>query len=246
MEAEQVRIPKAFISHKSNDSEFAKKLATSLRERGIYAWLDIWNMPPGKPLSDAMQSGIEECDVMVLILTPESMQSVHAGIGGVAFEVHIGEGRKYYDKAYRIIGVLLKACDPPEKLKNRIGRWLDFRNDYEFTDKVIELAEWIKNPASDLGPPVNIHDGKISTGLVFRKLVRVSPDGKLLATSSPDGSIAFFDNRTKEPLLRLSHHKEPVHDMAFSPDGKSFYSTDSVGTVEWDLKSGAANVRLVS
>lgn len=148
------KIPSAFISHKSSDAKFAKKLASDLRKKGVFTWLDVWNMPPGKALSDAMQEGIDNCNIMVLILSPESVESIHMGTGGVSFEVHIGEGRKFGDKDYRILGVLFKDCNPPEKLKNRIGRWLDFRNEHQYSNNILELSTWIKNESADLGPPV--------------------------------------------------------------------------------------------
>lgn len=147
-------IPSVFVSHKGCDAEFAKKIASDLRMNGVHSWLDIWNMPPGKALTDAMQDGLMNCDVMVLILTPESMKSLQLGIGGIAFEVHLGEGRTFSNNKFRIIGLLLEECNPPEKLKNRIGRWLDFRDKNDYNVKLKELCKWIKDPEADLGPPV--------------------------------------------------------------------------------------------
>ncbi|MBN1510124.1 MAG: toll/interleukin-1 receptor domain-containing protein [Sedimentisphaerales bacterium] len=193
------RIPSAFISHKSCDAPFAQRLATALRGHGVFAWLDIWNMAPGKALSDAMQHGIEHCEVMILVLTPEAVKSVHAGTGGVAFEVHIGEGRKYSDADFRIIGILLRNCRPPEKLRNRIGRWIDFRDHHLFQQRVDELAQWIRDPESDLGPPVvidsrTVHNLSEEDRRDFNRLLQLL-DPRRDLRSSTDIAVKEFTKR---------------------------------------------------
>ena len=150
--SEEIR--KVFISHKSSDATWSKKLGTDLRKNGIYAWLDIWDLKPGKPLSDAMQNGIQECHDMLLIMTRSSIKSIRAGEGGIAFEVHIGEGRRYKDTDFRIIGICREKCNPPEKLRNRIGRWLDFTDDSHYEERLLELVKWIKR--EPLGPEVEL------------------------------------------------------------------------------------------
>ena len=40
--------PKVFISHASDDKErFVKKFALKLRNKGVDAWLDRWEIKPG-------------------------------------------------------------------------------------------------------------------------------------------------------------------------------------------------------
>jgi hypothetical protein len=143
---------KVFVSHRSTDRAFAKQLATDLRQRSIYAWLDEWDMPPGEPLTDAMERGIRECDVMLLLLSPSSVSSVRTGKGGFAFEVHIGEDRRFEERNFRMFGVLVEQCDVPSKLRNRLGRWLDFTDHKVYAERVHELVCWIIGDA--VGPPI--------------------------------------------------------------------------------------------
>ncbi len=45
--------PKVFVSHASEDKDrFVTKFATKLREKGVDAWLDKWEMLPGDSLVD--------------------------------------------------------------------------------------------------------------------------------------------------------------------------------------------------
>jgi len=45
--------PKAFISHASEDKvRFVLGFATKLREKGIDAWLDRWEIKPGDSLAE--------------------------------------------------------------------------------------------------------------------------------------------------------------------------------------------------
>jgi hypothetical protein len=152
--AERRGTPQAFMSYKSCDKDFVVRLARDLRSHGIKAWLDDWSMPPGESLTDAMERGIEESDVMLLVLTPASVAAIRHGTGGVAFEVHIGEDRRFTDSHFRMIGILRKSCHPPSKLRNRLGRWLDFQDDTQYLRRLNELVRWIRDPDGDLGPLV--------------------------------------------------------------------------------------------
>jgi WD40 repeat protein len=65
--------------------------------------------------------------------------------------------------------------------------------------------------------------------------VAFSPDGRLLATASYDGTAGLWDPATGEHLRTLTGHDGPVLGVAFSPDGRllataSYYDTAQV----WD------------
>ena len=191
---------RVFISHSSADAEWVRRLATDLRANGVYAWLDVWDMPPGKPLSDAMQDGIQSAHDMLLVMTPASMSSIRAGTGGVAFEVHVGEGRRFRDRSFRIIGIYREQCDAPEKLRNRIGRWLDFTDDKEYSDRLKELVAWLEGRR--LGPPIASPD-KVA-GYRFQAQRTIAR----LRSLSLDLAIDEEGNGLAEvPLLRVTHEK---------------------------------------
>ncbi|MGD9723119.1 MAG: c-type cytochrome domain-containing protein [Pirellulales bacterium] len=67
----------------------------------------------------------------------------------------------------------------------------------------------------------------------------LSPDGKLVATSSYDQQIKLWDASSGSELRTLSGHNDAVYDLAFRPDGKVLASASGDRTVKlWDVATG--------
>ncbi len=68
----------------------------------------------------------------------------------------------------------------------------------------------------------------------------VSPDGHLLATGTPDGSVTIWDMTSGEALFsELAGHENPVEEMVFSPDGTALISIEIGGQfILWDTATG--------
>lgn len=65
---------KIFISYARKDSEYVHKLASELRRIGLDIWIDQ-DIEPGSNWDEAIENGLNDCDMMLLITTDASMSS---------------------------------------------------------------------------------------------------------------------------------------------------------------------------
>ena len=67
--------PKAFISHASEDKErFVLDFGEKLRNNGVDAWIDEWEMYPGDSLVNKIfEEGIGQSDVVIVVLSENSI-----------------------------------------------------------------------------------------------------------------------------------------------------------------------------
>ncbi|MFE7561346.1 helix-turn-helix domain-containing protein, partial [Kitasatospora sp. NPDC057500] len=64
----------------------------------------------------------------------------------------------------------------------------------------------------------------------------ISPDARLLATASTDGTVRLWSLPDRRPAATLTGHNSPVRAVAFGPDGRLLASAGSDGTVRlWDV-----------
>ena len=64
--------------------------------------------------------------------------------------------------------------------------------------------------------------------------VALSPDGRIIASSSSDETVRLWDVRRRKLKATLARHVDRVFALAFSPDGKTFASGGRRGILLWD------------
>jgi serine/threonine protein kinase len=64
----------AFLAHNNKDKAAVQVVADRLKERGLYPWLDVEQIPPGRPFLDEIQNGLAKARTMLIFIGP-------AGVG---------------------------------------------------------------------------------------------------------------------------------------------------------------------
>jgi WD40 repeat protein/serine/threonine protein kinase len=66
--------------------------------------------------------------------------------------------------------------------------------------------------------------------------VRFTPDGTILASASPDGSVRLWDVATRRPILSIGGFEAQVGSLAFTPDGAILAIASNDGQIHlWDV-----------
>ena len=81
--------PRVFISYSHDSAEhkgWVLDFATTLRNRGVDAVLDQWDLKPGGDLPHFMETELASCDFALMICTENYVEKANAGEGGVGYE----------------------------------------------------------------------------------------------------------------------------------------------------------------
>ncbi len=96
-----------FISHAHEDAEFAHKLANDLRQWGWIPWITPESVLPGEKWVSAIQRGLNESAVLLVVLTTTAI-----GSEWVNTEVEAAIDLDH-QKKMRLIPILKEMCDLP-------------------------------------------------------------------------------------------------------------------------------------
>lgn len=65
---------RVFISHSSSDAAWAREFGHSLQQRGLKVWFDSNAIHSGQSLSEAVEKGLRESSVIVLLVTSDALK----------------------------------------------------------------------------------------------------------------------------------------------------------------------------
>jgi hypothetical protein len=119
--------PKVFVCHASEDKErFVMHFATKLRNVGIDAWLDKWEMLLGDSLVDKIfEEGLKQAQAVIVVISKNSIEEkwVKEDINA-SFVDKVTKGTK-------IIPVVLDNADVPEALKSTKWEKIEDLDNYD-------------------------------------------------------------------------------------------------------------------
>jgi hypothetical protein len=150
-----VKAPSVFISYSHDSPEhkaWVLRLAADLRERGVDATLDQWDLAPGQDVAAFMQRGILDSDRVILVCSSVYVRKAEAGTGGVGFErlIVTGEVVQNIDTRKFIPLVRANSSEP------RIPRFLGPRLYIDFNDEAVYEAKREELLRELLGAPATV------------------------------------------------------------------------------------------
>lgn len=236
-------IPKAFISY-SHDSQEHKKwvldLATRLRNNGVDAILDQWDLKAGDDLPHFMERGLASADRVLMVCSEKYVDKANSGAGGVGYEKMIvtADLLKTID-SNKVIPLIRQNGGHAVPTFLRTKLFLDFSHPDQFEFSFDELIRTLHNaplfekpaisnnpfaPTSET-PPNRVGDGVLQVmGLVVKLFERQSVDYVNYATLLAQAKMSrimfdlYVEQAKSEGLLTQDTDK----DLRLTTKGKHY------------------------
>ena len=124
-----------FLSHNSRDKPAVRALGEALRERGLRAWLDEWELVPGRPWQEALEEIIEAVPCTAVLVGGDGLGPWEVPEMRAALAQFVGRGMP-------VIPVLLPDAPATPELPLFLQQftWVDLRGG--LTDAGLDRLEW--------------------------------------------------------------------------------------------------------
>jgi len=141
--------PRVFVSHASEDKQrFVVKFAQRLRENGVDAWLDQWEMKPGDSLVDRIfEQGLKPAEAVVIVISAVSVQKPW-----VRQELNTSVVARI-SRGLKIIPIVIDKCEIPECLQSTLWQRIDDLQHYDDAYQRILDAIFDRSTKPPLGEP---------------------------------------------------------------------------------------------
>lgn len=131
------------------------KLATDLRNNGVDATLDQWDLSPGQDIAAFMQAGIIESDRVLMVCTESYVDRAESGAGGVGYERLIVTAELVQNIATNKFVPLIRSNDA-RRVPNFLGPrlYIDFSDEAKYDEKLAELLGELHGQPASTKPPL--------------------------------------------------------------------------------------------
>jgi hypothetical protein len=149
--------PRVFISYSHESPEhknWVLGLASSLREKGIDAVLDVWDLKPGDDVARFMEH-LASVDRVVIVCSEHYVRKAAEGKGGVGYETMLVTAEILQDRGVvKFIPILRNNPSKtlPPFLRSRM--WIDFQRDADYPIKLEELTRVLHEAPAHPKPPI--------------------------------------------------------------------------------------------
>lgn len=153
--------PKVFISYSHDNSShklWVKELATCLRDNGIDAILDQWDLALGSDLAKFMEHGLSKSERVLIVSTDNYIEKADSGKGGVGYEKMIATAELLAEQDTNKFIPVVRNVTGHKKLPVFLGSrlYIDLSDANDCEDERIELLKEI-HKARESKPPIGIN-----------------------------------------------------------------------------------------
>ena len=131
MASQWLPVADLFISYSRRDSEFVRRLAGALEERGKTVWLDTEGIEAGEVFPLALKRAIEESDAFVFVITPDSVASPFC-------EQEIEHAEALGKRILPVLRVKVPDAELHPEVRDR--NWISFESEDELDGSVASLV----------------------------------------------------------------------------------------------------------
>src|SRR5688572_6204213 len=124
-----------FLSYSRRDIEIARRLTEAFKGQELDFWIDWEGIPPTVDWWKEIEKGIEEADIFLFLLSPDSAKSK---VCGQEIEHAVKNGKRLIPVVVRDIN----AADSPSAL--RTLNWVFLRSEDDFNISFVKLIAAIK------------------------------------------------------------------------------------------------------
>lgn len=220
--------PKVFISYSHDSSDhkaWALRVANSLREFGVDATLDQWDLVPGQDVAAFMADGIRTADRVVMICTDAYVAKAEGGKGGVGYErlIVTAEVVAKIDTIKFIPIVRNNAGERKVPMFLGPRLYIDFSDDAQYGAKLEELAREIHATPALIKPGLGKNPFK----------AEVIETGEPVRVSGPSGATAAGEPILSGPWFE-AHHNTAARGIAtlFISDAGQMPHINDIGGME--------------
>ncbi len=224
--------PRVFVSYSHDSAEhksWVLDFATTLRNRGVDAILDQWDLRPGDDLPHFMETELAKCDYVIMVCTETYVNKANAGEGGVGYEKMIITSSllKNID-SNKIIPVVRQAgsANTPTFLGTKI--YINFSHDDDVEYSLDELLRALLDAPLFEKPEIG--------GNPFRPLTGSKPDRTADGLKAAMSAVAdAFENNPRESIeIGIIMRKSEMHRLTLE---KYLSQAENEGLISQDVLS---------
>jgi hypothetical protein len=206
--------PSVFISY-SHDSEphrqWVLRLATDLREKGVNASLDHWDLAPGQDIAAFMERSVTTADRVLLVCTESYVERTNCGAGGVGYERLIVSAELVNRIDTKKFVPIVRQATVPRAIPTFLGlrRYIDFSADTDYQQRLDELVREIHGVSPTSKPPVGPNP-YASVAPSAQEPARLAGPSGLTAAGRDILSEEWFETHAKAAREASERHGRPA------------------------------------